>query len=67
MRRTTLAIAGSNFVVLAVDTRLAEGYSILTRNINRSAVLTPSCVLATGGCHTDVATLHSVINMRAKE
>lgn len=65
-RRTTLAIAGDDFVVLAVDTRLSEGFSILSRNINRSVVLTPKCVLATGGCHTDVSTLHGVIDLQAK-
>lgn len=64
---TTLAIAGDDFAVIAVDTRLAEGYHILSRNINRSVQLTSACVLATGGCHTDVSTLHKVLDMRVKD
>ena len=66
-RRTTLAISGDDFVVVAVDTRLSEGYGILSRDVSRSVVLTPRCVLATGGCHTDVSTLHKVIDMKAKK
>ncbi len=53
--------------MVAVDTRLSEDYHILTRDVNRSVVLSPHCVLATGGCHTDVTTLHKVIDMRVKE
>jgi len=64
---TVLAIGGKDFVVVAVDTRLSEDYHILTRDVNRSVVLSPHCVLATGGCHTDVTTLHKVIDMRVKD
>ena len=61
---TCLGIAGADFVVLAADTRLSEGYSILSRNVSRTCVLTPHCSVATGGCHTDVATLHKMLTMR---
>lgn len=47
--------------MIAADTRLSEGYSILTRRVSRSKVLSPKCVIATGGCHTDVLTLHKVL------
>jgi 20S proteasome subunit beta 6 len=65
--RTTLAICGDDFAVIAVDTRLAEDYHILSRDVSRSVELSSQCVLATGGCHTDVCTLHKVIDMRVKE
>ena len=61
---TSLGIAGADFAVLAADTRLSEGYSILSRAVSKGAVLTPRCVLATGGCYTDVATLHKVLGTR---
>ena len=61
---TSLGIAGENFAVIAADTRLSEGYSIMTRDISRSTVLTSKCVIATGGCHTDVHTLHKVLSTR---
>jgi 20S proteasome subunit beta 6 len=63
-RSTCLGIAGADFVVLAADTRLSEGYSILTRSISRVNVLSQHCAVATGGCHTDVATLHKMLNTR---
>ncbi len=38
-RSTALAIAGADYAVIASDTRLAVGYSILTRKITHAAVL----------------------------
>ncbi len=61
---TSLGIAGDDFAVIAADTRLSEGYSIMTREIARTKVLTPKCAIATGGCHTDVHTLHKLLGSR---
>ena len=61
---TSLGICGADFAVLAADTRLSEGYSILSRAVSKGVQLTPRCVLATGGCYTDVATLHKVLGTR---
>jgi len=51
---------------VAADTRLSEGYSILSRKVSKGRVLTPSTVIATGGCWTDVSTLHKVLGARVE-
>jgi len=61
---TALGIAGSDFCVLAADTRLSTGYSILSRDVSRATQLGNQCVVATGGCWTDVQTLHKVLSSR---
>jgi 20S proteasome alpha/beta subunit len=61
---TSLGIAGPDWAVVAADTRLSEGYSILSRDVSKAKVLTDKCVIATGGCYTDVATLHRVLGSR---
>jgi 20S proteasome subunit beta 6 len=61
-----LALAGDDFAVIAADTRLSQGYSILSRNVSKLCTLTDKTVIGTGGCYTDIATLHKVIGMRCK-
>merc|ERR1719174_909395 len=61
---TSVGIAGKDFCVIAADTRLSTGYSILSRKISRATQLTSRCVVATGGCRTDVITLHKILKIR---
>lgn len=103
-------MCGDDFCVIASDTRLAQGYSILSRKTSKSRVLyvsagrsppapapprslvgrrsgapvfhcprsnrpvpaccvgcrTDKCVIATGGCFTDISTLHKTLDTRIK-
>merc|ERR1712032_718209 len=48
----------------AADTRLSTGYSILSRKISRATQLSSRCAIVTGGCRTDVITLHKLLKIR---
>lgn len=58
---TTLAVAGSDFCIVAGDTRQSEGYSINSRYAPKVFKLTGSAVLATGGMYADATRLVSAI------
>jgi len=63
---TILAIAGSDFCVVASDTRLSEGFSIHSRDLPKTVCLSNNTVLASCGFHGDVLTLTSVLEARQK-
>eukprot|EP01138_Halocafeteria_seosinensis_P011402 gb/GECG01011646.1/.p1 GENE.gb/GECG01011646.1/~~gb/GECG01011646.1/.p1 ORF type:complete len:259 (+),score=34.79 gb/GECG01011646.1/:1-777(+) len=62
---TAAAISGDDWVVIAADTRLSRGYSILSRKVSKATKITDTCIIATGGCWTDLATLHKQMKMRS--
>lgn len=63
---TVLAIAGKDFVVVAGDTRLSTGYSILSRSESKLFEITPTTVLGCPGSHNDIIQLRGVLSIRAQ-
>jgi len=61
---TCLGVAGNDFCVLAADTRLSTGYSILTRDCSKVTQLTDKCVIASCGMKSDAITLHKHMKAR---
>ena len=53
-----IAIAGKDFVTVAADTRMSNGYSILSRTQSKTTKLTDNVVITSGGMVADIETLH---------
>ena len=60
------AIAGEDFCVVAADTRISQGYSILSRDHSKTTRLTDRCVITAGGRVADNETLHKLLQARVK-
>lgn len=65
---SVMAIAGENFSIIASDTRLSEGYSILSRDNQHLYNLENAnkCVLACVGFHGDTLTFTKYLQTRLK-
>ena len=61
-----ISVAGEDFTVIASDTRLSEGYSILSRNSPHLYQLTPTCVIGCSGFHGDCLTFTKILEARLK-
>jgi len=61
---TCLAIAGKDFCIVAADSRLSLGYSILSRTSPKVAQLTSKCCMASSGCQADMITLQKFLKFR---
>ncbi len=64
---TTVAIAGTNFCVLAGDTRVSQGYTILSRNTSKITRLTKTAAITSSGMRSDIAKLHKLLSIRVKD
>eukprot|EP00897_Mesotaenium_endlicherianum_P000112 jgi/Mesen1/10100/ME000074S09438 len=63
---TCVAIAGEDYCVVAADTRMSTGYSILSRESSKLFQLSDKCVLATSGFQADMRTLQKHLHARFK-
>lgn len=61
-----IAIAGKDFCMVAADTRISAGYSILSRDFRRTTKLTEKCVITSSGMVADIETLHKNLITRVK-
>lgn len=53
---TVVAVAGDDYAIIASDTRLIQGYSILTREQPKLFKLSDRTVVGISGCWTDILT-----------
>jgi len=63
---TCLAVAGDDFCIVAADSRLSTGYSIMSRTTSKISQLTNKCCIASSGCNSDQVTLHKLLKFRIK-
>jgi len=61
---TALAVSGPDFAIVCGDTRMSDGYTILSRQQPKIFKLTDRCVLSSAGMQADAATLHKLLSAR---
>ena len=61
-----IAIAGKDFVTVAADTRISQGFSILSREYSKTTKLTEKCVITSSGMVADMETLHKNLITKVK-
>lgn len=63
---TVIAVAGADYVVLAADTRLSEGYTILSREEQHTFTMQPHCMIGCVGFRGDCLTFVKKLEMRLR-
>jgi 20S proteasome subunit beta 6 len=53
--------------MVATDTRVSSGYSILARNQSKTIKLTEKCILTSAGMVADVETLHKNLTVKIRQ
>jgi len=61
-----VAVGGKGYVIIASDTRLSSGYSILTREQPKLFQLTNQTILGSTGCWCDILTFTRILEARLK-
>ena len=61
-----ISVAGKDFSVIASDSRLSEGYSILSRTQPHLYQLQPNCVVGCVGFHGDCLTFTKTLEIRLR-
>jgi 20S proteasome subunit beta 6 len=52
--------------MIAADTRISEGYSILSSNFSKTTQLTDKCAITSSGMVADMETLHKLLITKIK-
>lgn len=63
---SVIGVAGEDFAVIASDTRLSEGYTILSRNAPHLYQVQPNCVVGSVGFHGDSLTFIKNLQIRLR-
>eukprot|EP00474_Spongospora_subterranea_P008481 CRZ08939.1 hypothetical protein [Spongospora subterranea] len=64
---TAMAVAGADFCVIACDTRMSTGYSIMSRTVGKAVALTDFTVVATAGMAADRDSFHKLLSAQLTE
>lgn len=64
---TVLAVAGSNFVAIAADSRLSKDFHILSRDISRLWEISPGVWMSAAGCWSDALALVDILHAEAEK
>jgi len=59
-----VAIAGKDYCVIAADTRMSTGFSILTRSASKIHKVNDKCLMASAGFNADAKTLQKTLQAR---
>lgn len=66
VNQLSIAIAGQDFVMVAADTRISSGFSILSREYSRTTKLTEKTVITSSGMVADIENLHKLLIAKVK-
>ena len=66
LTKFSIGIAGKDFVIVAGDTRMSQGYTILSKDYSRTTKLTDKCVITSSGMVADIETLHKDMITKVK-
>merc|ERR1711871_911334 len=64
---TVLAVAGPTYSIVAGDTRMSTGFSIMSRNQSKIYKINEKTVLGTGGFRGDITTLQKLLRAKVTQ
>lgn len=64
---TALGVAGPDYAIIAGDSRMSNGYSIMSRDVPKTFSITDKCVLTSSGMQSEIASLRKMLAARATQ
>ena len=61
---TVMSLSGDDYIIVAGDKRISDGYSIVSRNVSKLCKLTDKCILASSGMYADIVALQKYLKAR---